>query len=233
MVDARAGDDDDEAPSSSSSSSDEEDDEEEEEGEGEDEGQEGGDNVTKGGSGGTSSGIRAPSPTPDGAGATGTAATTAIAAKGGGRRARRARGKKGRGGVEAERRRRVCALHGCGAALVLLLKGASVRAACCVVNNANHAVSCAMLTYSHQKPHSTFQGTGSAVVPAALLEDVMATAKQLVNQAFGPQAQARRWATGVRTGWAIFGALLHQVGGAGRHSHCCRFTLVLAQHIYA
>jgi hypothetical protein len=43
----------------------------------------------------------------------------------------------------------------------------------------------------------------------------MATAKQLVNQAFGPQAQARRWATGVRTGWAIFGALLHQVGGGG------------------
>lgn len=24
--------------------------------------------------------------------------------------------------------------------------------------------------------------------------------------------QARRWATAVRTGWAIFGALLHQVG---------------------
>lgn len=90
--------------------------------------------------------------------------------------------------------------------------------------------------------------TSSLPVPGALLEDVMATAKQLVNQAFGPQVselffplymythtrvhwsgaptnrptptptppekrtlQARRWATGVRTGWAIFGALLHQV----------------------
>lgn len=103
--------------SSSSSSSSEEEDEGEEEGE---EGEEG-------------AGSRAPSPAPPEGG-------TAGVGKGGsansnsssnnnkrkGAAKRRVKTRRGKGGsVEGERRRRICALHGCGAALALLLKGAA------------------------------------------------------------------------------------------------------------